>query len=117
MTGHEMEEMARQCAEMMRTMGAMTGMHGESEMGMRGIGGMGPMIDLTGGDGLPVIVVVLLLTAAAVAVAVYLIRRPVAGRLSEASPALVELDRRYARGEVDRETFLQIRRDLRAARR
>ena len=119
MTGDEMDEMARQCVEMMRTMGAMMGMHGDADLhagGMSGMGGMGSMMDMAGGVGALFLALLLLLVGAAV-LAIYLVRRPVSDRAREASPPLVELDRRYARGEVDRETFLQIRRDLQGARR
>ncbi len=117
MTGDEMDEMARHCVEIMRTMGAMMGMHGDADPhagGMSGMGGMGSMMDMAGGVGTLLLVLLLLLVGGAV-LAIYLVRRPPSNRALEASRALVELDRRYARGEIDRETFLQIRLDLQGA--
>jgi uncharacterized membrane protein len=109
----ETGEMAAQCAEMMRTMGAMMGMHGGSDMpmgGMPGMGGMGSM--MTGGLVLPAL---LLLIGAVVLLAVLLIRRSPGREARGASPARAELDRRYTRGDIDRETYLQMRRDLQGA--
>jgi putative membrane protein len=113
LSGDEMGDMAGQCAEMMRTMGGMMGMHGASDMpmgGMSGMGGMGSM--MIGGLVLPA----LLLLAVIVLLAVLLIRRPPGREARAGSPARAELDRRYARGNIDRETYLQMRRDLQGAR-
>lgn len=48
--------------------------------------------------------------------AVWLVRQLIAGArpvdAAVASVPLGELDRRYARGEIDRETYLSVRRDL-----
>lgn len=116
MTGDEMAEMARRCTEMMRTMGAMMGMHGDSgaaEGGMPGMDGMGSMMGMGGGPGL--LLLFLLVVGAAVLLGTLLIRRAVSRGAPGASAALAELDRRYALGDIDRETFLETRRDLREA--
>jgi uncharacterized membrane protein len=108
----ETGEMAAQCVEMMRSMGAMMGMHGGPDMPMGPMpGGMGSM--MTGGLGLPVL---LLLGGAIVLLGALLIRRAPGRDARGGSLARAELDRRYVRGDVDRETYLQTRRDLQHAR-
>lgn len=118
MTGDGMDEMARQSVEFDAHDGTM-GMHGDADLhagGMSGMGGMGSMMDMADGVGTVFLALLLLLLVGAAVLAIYLVRRPVSSRARDASPALAELDRRYARGEVDREMFLQIRRDLQDAR-
>jgi uncharacterized membrane protein len=113
LSGDEMGDMAGQCAEMMRTMGAMMGMHGGSDMPMGGVSGMDGMGSMMiGGLVLPP----LLLVAAIVLLAVLLIRRSPGREVRAGSPARAELDRRYARGDIDREAYLQMRSDLQSAR-
>lgn len=57
-----------------------------------------------------------MLVGAVIAVAVVLTRdRRPEGKGAAGDP-VDELDRRYARGEIDRETYLQVRGDLQQAR-
>lgn len=74
---------------------------------------MDQMPGMTSGRGMGpwVLVVVLLLVVLVVAVVVVAARASSAGRTDRAD-ALRELERRYARGDVEREDFLQRRADL-----
>lgn len=115
----QMQEMADQCAEMMRLMGA-SGMHGETggmvgpaSMGGMGMGGMGSMMLMPGWTWF--LVVLLLLIGVAVA-SVVLTRMRLGDRAPRDGDPFDELGRRYARGEVERDVYLQIRDDLRGAR-
>ncbi len=112
-------EMADQCLEMMRSMGAMmSGADGHAG-GMDGRGsmmGMGGMTGMGGGIGFLVLLLLLLLIVVGVAVLAFvLIRRRSSDGAADRWRALDELDRRYARGEVERDTYLQVRDDLREA--
>ena len=120
MNKDEMQAMADQCLEMMRTMGGMMGMHTEpgaihdaGGMGGMGMGGMGSMMGMAGGLGL--LAIFLLLGGSAVLLGVVLTRRRSSHDMAGRGAPIDELDRRYARGEVERDTYLQIRRDLQEA--
>lgn len=125
MNNDEMQAMADQCLEMMRTMGGMMGMHtepgaihdaggmGGMGMGGMGMGGMGSMMGMAGGLGL--LAIFLLLVGSAVLLGVVLTRRRSSHDMAGRGAPIDELDRRYARGEVERDSYLQIRRDLQEA--
>ena len=109
-----MQEMADQCLEMMGTVGAMMDMHGGADDHAGGMVGMGSMMGMGGAIGLIVLLLVLIVGAALLAVV--LTRRRSSDVAAAAGSALDELDRRYARGEVERDSYLQMRNDLREAR-
>jgi putative membrane protein len=108
-----MDEAARQCAAMME---ATHDRHGATEGGW----GTGGMMDMGGMGGMMIFGVLWLVIIAALAAlvifgAIWFWRRsgPPAspGRPSPRDT----LDRRYAAGELDRETYLQMRSDLEAS--
>lgn len=111
MNPDHMQEMADQCFEMMGTMGAMMGMHGGAADNPGGMAGMGSMLGMGGATWL--LVLLLLLIVGGVLLAVVLTRRRSSDVAAGHGGALDELDGRYARGEVERDTYLQIRDDLR----
>lgn len=105
-----MDELGRQCAKMMETMGAEYGMaDGGSGMmsmgGMMGMGGLGQVWILIAGA------VIGLLVAGAI----WLVQRRQAAAASTPEDARQTLDRRYATGELARDAYLQMRSDLDAS--
>ena len=112
MSSDEMREMVELCLETMRGMGSMMDMHGEAEGGF-GMGGMGSMMGMGGLLGL--LLLVLLVVGGGLLLAVVWTRRRSMTDALHAGGPLQELERRYARGEVDRDSYLQIRSDLREA--
>ena len=107
-----MDEAARHCAAMME---AMHGAHGTADgdwsgmMGMDGMGGMGSMMAF----GLLWLLIIAALAALLIFGGIWLWRRTQPGGTPAApSSARQTLDRRYAAGELDRETYLQMRSDL-----
>lgn len=125
MSSDGMQEMAKQCVETMQAMAGMMGMHRETG-GMPaadGMGGMGAMMDMGGmgaamdmGGWLGWAILGMLLVGIVVAFAVVLTRGRRTEVVSAGARPLDELDRRYARGEVDRDAYLQARGDLQQAR-
>lgn len=108
-----MDEAARQCAAMMDAMHGMHGMHG-GMMSMRDMGDMGGM------GGMVLFGLLWLLIVAAVAAllifgGIWLWRRGQPSGRTIAPPAREMLDRRYAAGDLDRETYLRMRADLEAS--
>lgn len=110
MNPDHMQEMADQCLEMMRTMS----MHHGAGDHAGGMGGIGSMMGTGGWLGL--LVLSLLIVVGGGLLAVVLTRRRSSDVTAGAGSALDELDRRYARGEVERDSYIQIRDDLRGAR-
>jgi uncharacterized membrane protein len=111
-----MDEAARHCAAMME---AMHGRYGTTEggwgaggmMDMGGMGGMGGMMIF----GVLWLVIIAALAALVIFGAIWFWQR---GRppASPRTPSPREtLDRRYTAGELDRETYLQMRSDLEAS--
>lgn len=125
MSADEMQQMAEQCMETMQGMVGMMGGHGQAGAmpdgnamgggmgGMMGMGSMGSMMGIAGWFGL--VVLGLLLAGVIALLAIVLTKKRRSEELAGAGP-LDELDRRYARGDVDRDTYLQIRDDLHQAR-
>lgn len=99
-----MDELERQCADMMETMGAEYGM-ADGGSGMMGMGGMM-------GLGLLWIVLAAAVIGLLVAGAIWLVQRREPAAASIPENARQTLDRRYASGEVARDTYLQMRSDL-----
>jgi putative membrane protein len=108
-----MDEAARHCAAMME---AMHGTHGAAD-GEWGAGGMMGMIGMLA-FGLLWLVIIVVLAALLIFAGIWLVRRgqPAGAGPTAAPPARETLDRRYAAGELDRETYLRMRSDLEAPR-
>lgn len=100
----EIQRMVEHCTEAMRTMGSM-GTHADGGEMM----GMGSMMGMPGW--LLMVIVPLVLIGALVLAVVWVSRAATRDRDGDSKP-LDELNRRYARGEIDRDSYLQIRRDL-----
>jgi len=109
-----MDEAARHCAAMMETMhGAHGAAGGDSGAGwMMGMGGMGGMGGMLAGGLLWVLIIVIVIALLVVGGIWLLRRREPAGTSMPAQTARQTLDHRYAAGELDRETYLQMRSDL-----
>ncbi len=106
-----MDEPARHCAAMMEMMqGAHGAAGGDSGAGwMMGMGGMGGML----AGGLLWVLMIAIFIALLVVGGIWLLRRrEPAGTSTQAQTARQTLDRRYAAGEMDRETYLLMRSDL-----
>jgi putative membrane protein len=109
-----MDEAARHCAAMME---AMSGAHGTSDgdwsgmMGMDGMGGMGSMMAF----GLLWLLIIAAFAALLIVGAIWLWRRGQPAATPAVQTPREMLDRRYAAGEVDRDTYLQMRSDLGAS--
>ncbi len=109
-----MDETVQHCAAMMD---AMHGPHGGAEgdwaagwmMGMGGMGGMG-MLAFT----LLWLLIIAAVAALLIFGGVWLWRRRQPGTGTAVPSPREALDRRYAAGELDRETYLQARADLEA---
>lgn len=121
MNTDEMQDMAELCLEGMRAMGAMMDMPGGTEGGSA-MGGMGSMMDMGAmgwmmgiGGLLALLVLLLVVVGGSLLLAVVWTRRRARTDAVDTGGPLHELDRRYARGEVDRDSYLQIRSDLREA--
>jgi putative membrane protein len=107
-----MDEAARHCAAMMEAHGTTEGGWGAGGMmDMGGMGGMGGMMIL----GVLWLVIIAVLATLVIFGAIWFWRSS-QPRASPGTPsARATLDRRYAAGELDRETYLQMRSDLEAA--
>ena len=109
-----MGEVARQCAAMMEAMRGTPGASGGEwgAGGMMGMGGMGAMLAIG-----PVWLVTIAALLALLMVGVIWLqrRREPAEIAMPAQSARQTLDLRYATGELDRETYLQMRSDLEVA--
>jgi len=109
-----MEEAARHCAALMD---AMHGLHRTPDgpfgaSGMMPMGGMGGMLVV----GLLWLIVLAALATLLLVGAIWLWRRRQPAATSAPTPSAQEiLDRRYAAGEPDRETYVQIRSDIQAS--
>ncbi|MEP6468219.1 MAG: hypothetical protein ABJC24_00450 [Chloroflexota bacterium] len=109
-----MDEAVRHCAAMME---AMHGMHGAADGdwgagGMMGMGGMGEMGGMLA-FGLLWLVIIAALAALLIFGGIWLWRRGQPASTGAPAPSAREtLNRRYAAGELDRETYLQVRSDL-----
>jgi putative membrane protein len=78
-------------------------------------GTAGWMMSVMGFAGLAWVILCLAILVLIIVAVVWLIDRFRGGSArsgGRASEALEELDRRYAKGEIDRDTYLQMRRDL-----
>jgi putative membrane protein len=105
-----MDEATRQCAAMMEAM------HHTAD----GSWGAGGMMDMGGMGGMMLFGVLWLLIVAALAAlvifaAIWFWRRSQSSAFPERPSPRETLDRRYAAGELDRETYLQMRADLEAS--
>jgi uncharacterized membrane protein len=112
MNADETHEMAVRCMETIDAMANMMGAHGQSGMMPMGSGAMMPMA----GAGVWLIGVLLLLLLGAVLLGTWIGRRQARRARARAEAAVIELDLRYVRGEVDRDNYLQIRQDLEQVR-
>jgi putative membrane protein len=109
-----MDEAGRHCAAMMGAMHELhrtpDGLFGAS--GMMPMGGMGGMLVF----GLLWLIVLAALATLLLVGAISLWRRRQPAATSAPTPSAQEiLDRRYAAGELDRETYVQIRSDIQAS--
>lgn len=101
-----MDDVARHCAAMME---AMHGGHGTG--GMMDMGGMGGMMIF----GVLWLVIIAAFAALVIFGAIWFWRRSQPPVSPGTPSARATLDRRYAAGELDRETYLQMRSDLEAS--
>jgi putative membrane protein len=110
-----MDEAARHCAAMMEAMhgaqGAAAGDWGGMMGGMGGMGDMGSMLAF----GLLWLLIIAAFAALLIVGAIWLWRRGQPAPTPAAPSPRETLDRRYAAGEVERETYLQMRSDLGAS--
>lgn len=117
MNGETMDQMIQQCSAMMESMqemmagagGMMTGAPGS---GMGSMPGMGAT--LSGPYAVAWIVGAVVIGTALIVGALLFIRRR-AGRGSAGASANDELDRRYALGELERDRYFEMRKDLETA--
>lgn len=115
MDSEAMNQMIEQCSAMMRGMQHMMDGMGNMSAMPAGFASSTEMAGMTSSAGaqswlLPVAVLAAALVIAAIVVAAVQRRRR--GTAASATTSEVELERRYARGEVDPDEYAQIRADL-----